>query len=216
RNLPLKLATLENFNTLGNRFHALSVYHPVLAKMATGDRRIWCSRDTAMVIPTDAVYTAVEKRSEALDAPVLVVHPRQEMARIAKAGAGPQDALDTDATMRLPAAQPAEARAIHYWSNELAVDVVCPDDGWLLVTDRWSPGWKATVNGQPAEVFGGNFVYRAVRVRAGSNDVRFSYEPIGWPLLLFVSWGTIALILGLSIVRSGTTPNHSLDVSAQD
>src|SRR5207245_1583387 len=51
RNLSLKLGTLEDYNTLFNRFHALSVYHPILAKMATGDRRIWYARDIAVVLP---------------------------------------------------------------------------------------------------------------------------------------------------------------------
>jgi hypothetical protein len=216
RNLPLKLATLENYNTLSNRFHAQSVYHPILAKMATGNRRIWCARDAALVLPTDAAYTAVEKRSEALDAPVVVVHPRQEMVRISKGGAGPQDAQDMAAIMGLPAAQLVEPRVVHYGPNKLALDVVCPDNGWLLVTDRWSPGWKATVNGQPVEIFGGNFVYRAVGVKAGANDVRFSYEPKGWPLLLWVSWGTLALVAGLSIVAMRTTRKHDLVVSAQE
>jgi hypothetical protein len=37
--------------------------------------------------------------------------------------------------------------------------------GWLLVTDRWGPGWRAEVNGRPAPVFGGNFIFRAIEAR---------------------------------------------------
>lgn len=134
------------------------------------------------------------------------------MAQIVQSGAGPHDAEDTAAIMRLPAAQPAAAPAISYLPDSLELEVVCPDDGWLLVTDRWSRGWKATVNSRPAEVFGGNLVYRAVCVKAGSNDVRFSYEPKGWPLLLVVSWGTVALVLMGLRLRPTSGRTKQIDV----
>ena len=53
---------------------------------------------------------------------------------------------------------------------------------------------SARVNGQPAEVFGGDFIFRAVRVRAGKNRIQFDYRPAGWPILPIISWGTLALV----------------------
>jgi hypothetical protein len=200
RNLWLKVPVYESYNTLSNRFFAASGYEPVLAAMATGEHRIWFSPDVASVALDDAAYHALVERSRVLQAPVLVVHPPREMAHVPAPGrAGAQDARNVEAIMRLPAARQVNSRVLYYWPNRLALEVDCPQSGWLLVTDRWAPGWRATVNGEAAEVFGGDFVYRALHVKAGRNQVRFDYRPQGWPLLLFLSWGTLAVVLGWSL-----------------
>ena len=58
----------------------------------------------------------------------------------------------------------------------------------------------AEVNGQLADVFGGNFIFRAVRVTAGENRIQFNYRPAGWPSLLLISWGMLALVFGGRLV----------------
>ena len=83
---------------------------------------------------------------------------------------------------------------LRYTPNHMDLSVTCPDAGWLLVTDRWAHGWRAVVNGQPAELFGGNFIFRAVRVKSGKNRIDFSYRPFGFPVLLVLSWGTLAAV----------------------
>ncbi len=197
-NVPMKVATLFNYATLTNRFHMDFERHPVLVDMATGAERIWFSTGVAIVSPTDPFYAAFVQRSEALGAPVLVVHPRLEMARTReRARATAADRAGVDAISKLPAAQRVATRIIRYTPNTLDLEVSCPQAGWLLVTDRWSQGWRAEVNGQPTEMFGGDFIFRAVRVPAGENRIQFDYRPAGWPILLLISWGTLALIFVL-------------------
>jgi hypothetical protein len=148
-----------------------------------------------MLPPTDTFYHAFVKRSEALGAPVLVAHPPPEMASIRERGLETEaNRGGIDAISQLPAARRVATRIIRYIPNGLDLEADCPQAGWLLVTDRWSRGWRAKVNGQPAEVFGGDFVFRAVRVRGGENRIQFDYRPAGWPILLVISWGTLALV----------------------
>jgi uncharacterized membrane protein YfhO len=85
-----------------------------------------------------------------------------------------------------------------YRPTSLTLIVEAPDRGWLLVTDSWSAGWSATVNGQPAAVWGGNFIFRAVPVRAGTNAIEFQFTAFGFPWLLGLSWGTLAVVAVLS------------------
>jgi hypothetical protein len=194
-NVPLKMATFFNYVTLTNRFQMDFERHPVLVDMATGSERIWFSTDAAMLPPTDTFYHAFVKRSEALGAPVLVAHPPPEMASIRERGLETEaNRGGIDAISQLPAARRVATRIIRYIPNGLDLEADCPQAGWLLVTDRWSRGWRAKVNGQPAEVFGGDFVFRAVRVRGGENRIQFDYRPAGWPILLVISWGTLALV----------------------
>ena len=54
-----------------------------------------------------------------------------------------------------------------------------PDARSLLVlTDVHYPGWKATVDGEPAQIERVDYLLRGVRVPAGSHRVEFSYEPL--------------------------------------
>jgi hypothetical protein len=67
-------------------------------------------------------------------------------------------------------------------------------DGWLLVTDRWAAGWRGKANGNPVEVLGGNFIFRAVRIRAGENTIQFYYpQPLYFALVL-LSWTTLGAV----------------------
>lgn len=194
-NVPLKIATFFNYATLTNRFHLDFEHHPVLVDMATGAGRIWFSNSVAIVAPSDPAYAAFVKRSEALGAPVLVAHPPPEMASIRERGLETAAGREgVDAISSLAAAQRVATRVIRYTPNALDLELDCPQAGWLLVTDRWSRGWQAKVNGESAEVFGGDFIFRAVRVQAGENRVQFYYRPAGWPVLFVISWGTLALV----------------------
>jgi Bacterial membrane protein YfhO len=202
RNIPLRIATFENYAPLGNRFQTDFANAPVTVAMSTGAQRIWFSTQVASVTPNDSSYAAFVSRTKGLGAPVLVVHPRQKML----SGYGPGEASgghtqDVEAIANLAASQRLSATVLRYSPNELSLEVSCPDSGWLLVTDRWSPGWQATVNGKRVEVSGGDFIFRAVPVQQGANTVTFSYLPAGWPTLLILSWGTLFVVLGGPILR---------------
>ena len=144
----------------------------------------------------------------------LVVHAPEELLRL---GAPPTEQLarprDGDALNdanagnadqvaqieKLPAAEKIAVDLVKYLPDELVFTVQCPTDGWLLMTDRWARSWRAEVNGQPVAVYGGNFIFRAVQVSAGQNNVKFTYRPFGFPWLAIISWGTLAGVICYSL-----------------
>jgi uncharacterized membrane protein YfhO len=93
--------------------------------------------------------------------------------------------------------QPYRLEAYEPTRLELVVQVSRP--GWLLVTDRWAPGWRARVNDVPTEVRPADFLYRAVPLPAGESRVRMTYEPATLPYLLPLSWGTLAAVALVSL-----------------
>jgi len=195
-NISLKLPTLYNDSSLANRFHTDIAQHPVVVNAGLGGDRIWFAKEVATVSPFDQSYNAFVQRSESVGSPVLVVHPPKEMRKIYRRDlAALSQESQEDAIYRLPPAQQLPVDLQHYTPNHLDFTVVCPDDGWLLVTDRWGNGWRAKVNGKPQEVLGGDFIFRAIRVRVGENKVEFSYRPLTYLVLLTLSWGALALIL---------------------
>jgi uncharacterized membrane protein YfhO len=102
----------------------------------------------------------------------------------------------------LPAAEKIAVDLVKYLPDELILNVQCPTDGWLLVTDRWARSWRAEVNGQPVAVYGGNFIFRAVQVSGGQNSIRFTYRPFGFPWLVVLSWGTLVGVVCYSVYCS--------------
>src|SRR5262249_11210935 len=101
----------------------------------------------------------------------------------------------------LPPAEKVTVKLLKYSPDELSFDVQCPADGWLLITDRWARSWKGEVNGRQAQVYGGNFIFRAVEVSAGQNRVRLTYRPFAFPWLILLSWGVLAGVSAGAIYR---------------
>ena len=181
-----------------NRFHIWLAQHPVLLNMGLGADRIWFSKDATIAAPSDLAYLAFINRSEQLGAPVLVVLPPSEMVKDSRIGPGRvPDKAQLASISRLAPAQNIPAQVLKYTPNDLKLKVSCPADGWLLVTDRWAAGWRAKVNGIPVEVFGGNFIFRAVRVRAGENTVQFYYPQHLYFALVLLSWSTLVAVFAI-------------------
>jgi hypothetical protein len=184
---------------MANHFQMDFANHSVLNDMSLGSNRIWFADKVGIVTPSDLTYTAFVKRTQALGAPIIIVHLRSDMAKMGSGGAT-EDAKNIEAISSLPAAKQIPADLMAYEPNQLELRVNCPANGWLLVTDRWSRGWQATVNRAPVQVYGGDFIFRAIPVRAGENEIDFTYRPAGWPTLLILSWSTLLIIFAASFV----------------
>jgi hypothetical protein len=207
--LITKVPVFNSYAIGENYFHGEMVNHPILKRTAVGAERIWFSSDVGHVQPTRSNFVAFVRRTEMLGESPLVVHSPEELLRL---GAPPTEILarPTDGNAsneanagnadqiaqieRLPAAEKIAIDLVKYLPDELVLNVQCPTDGWLLVTDRWARSWRAEVNGQPVAVYGGNFIFRAVQVSGGRNTIRFTYRPFGFPWLVIISWGTSAIV----------------------
>ena len=194
--LGLRIAMFYNDSTMKNRFHQVFADHPVLLNMGLGSDRIWFANDAAIVVPSNFTSQALVNRSEQLAAPAIIVHPPAQMAKVSQRGLpAVPDKAELTSISRLAPAQRIRAQVVKYTPNNFKLKVSCPQDGWLLVTDRWAAGWRAKVNGNPVEVFGGNLIFRAVRVCAGENTIQFYYpQPLYFALVL-LSWSTLVAVL---------------------
>ena len=193
-NIPLKTATLFNDATMANHFHIDFAGHSLLSEMATGSNRMWFADETATVTPSAATYDQFVKRVNDIGAPVIVLHLPKDMIRIRQEDATSANLMNADVISILSPAHQITAEVIAYGPNQLKFKVQCRSDGWLLVTDRWSRSWRATVNDLPVPVFGGDFIFRAIPVRAGENTIQFSYRPFAWWELILLSWSTLCVV----------------------
>jgi len=86
--------------------------------------------------------------------------------------------------------------------NRLEIEVVgAPSDGFLVVSDTWFPGWRASVQpaGAPAAVevpiYRANGSMRAVPVPPGLSTVRMTYSPLSVKVGLYVSFLAAIVLL---------------------
>jgi len=210
RNLALKIATFRNYAPLTNRFQSQFIADPMLSGMALGPNRIWFSSHPVWLAPDNAHFQKFSEAVHALRRPVLVLHTTAQMLSISEKdgsnGVGP--GASDQASLNSAECSQASVSSVSYRPNFLSFRYVAEAPGWLLVTDRWAPGWKVSVNGKPQQVLGGNFIFRAVRVEAGANYVEFKYRPAGFFALLAVSWSTLLLVALGEVYRMSRSKNH--------
>ena len=189
--LITKVASLRGYATFTNDFHYVMSRQPTLRRFASGPDRAWFTTSATMAPPSDSAFAAFVRRVEAASATPVVIHTRAQMLAAGTERHNPTlyPALDSARV-----AERARVVVVRYEPNELLIRATSPDRGWLVVTDRWAPGWRATINDRPVDVFGANFIYRGVPVPAGESVIRFAYKPAGYPWLLALSWLTLAAV----------------------
>lgn len=64
-------------------------------------------------------------------------------------------------------------------NHSVRLEVDAPERSLLVVTDTWYPGWRATVDGDPASIERVNWRFRGVYLEPGGHSVRFDYRPRG-------------------------------------
>jgi hypothetical protein len=81
----------------------------------------------------------------------------------------------------------------------IQVQVSMPRSGYLVLTDAYYPGWKATVDGHPAEILPANHAFRAVALGKGEHTVAFEYEPYSFSLGLWITAGVFLLLAAVLV-----------------
>jgi hypothetical protein len=104
---------------------------------------------------------------------------------------------------RLPGVPPSDsgppagsARIVSYEPDRVTIDARLTRRGVVVLGDNWFPGWKATVDGRPAEVERVDYVLRGTVVDRGRHRVVYSYEPASWRIGWIVSLLALAALAG--------------------
>jgi len=94
-------------------------------------------------------------------------------------------------------------------AEKIAILVKAPKKGLLVLLDTFSEGWKATLDGEPVEIFRTNGIFRSVSVPDGSHQVIFTYTTPGWNAGRITSLaGVVLSFLALSIGSLRSTKDN--------
>lgn len=145
--------------------------------------RAWLVPSTA-VLPAPAILAAVRGGTlpdgQRFD-------PRQ-VALLEDGTASPGAPLDPGAGARVTAWGP----------NDLEVETTSAGPAFLVLSEIFYPGWRASIDGAPAPIARTNYVLRGVAVPAGRHRVRFAFRP---PLVALGA--AISALAALALLAAG-------------
>ncbi len=160
----------------------LEIRDPQFEQVYAGrDGRVYRNRDAlprAFVVPDVRVETSREGQLEALRS--------VDVSRVAVVDRAP-------GSLTLPSHAAAEEGEVTSYSGR-KVTVRARGPGLLVLTDNNFPGWKATVDSQPADVVTADYSFRGVEIPAGEHEVEFVFAPMSVIVGGLVSGLSLALI----------------------
>ncbi len=80
----------------------------------------------------------------------------------------------------------------------------------LVFGDTYYPGWQATVDGQPAEIFPVNIKERGIRLTKGAHTIVWEYHPKSVQLGAWISLLSAALIVGYLVWHAGIRTHRAV------
>lgn len=98
---------------------------------------------------------------------------------------------------------PGSVRIVSYRNEQVELIVRMEQPGWVVLSDTFYPGWRAALDGKPAEIYQANYLFRAVFVPEGEHVIVFKYLPsrLLWGLGTMGISLVIALLLARSLAR---------------
>jgi hypothetical protein len=99
------------------------------------------------------------------------------------------------------------ARIVSSRPDRLKVEAELSGHGYVVLTEGYDPGWRATVDGVATPVLRANVAFRAVEVPAGRHVVEMVYRPRAVVLGVGLSAASALLGLGLALRALRSTPH---------
>lgn len=87
-----------------------------------------------------------------------------------------------------------EAVIKNYKPNKVEVRTVSQKPALLFLNDNFYPGWEATINDKPTEIYRANYTFRSVKIPAGETSIIFNYNPLSFRIGVVLSAATLGLL----------------------
>jgi uncharacterized membrane protein YfhO len=71
--------------------------------------------------------------------------------------------------------------------------------GLVILADTYYPGWRLSIDGEPAPIYRANRLMRAAAVPAGAHTLVYTYEPLSFQVGTIIS--AAGLIVSLVLCR---------------
>ena len=90
----------------------------------------------------------------------------------------------------------ARVEIVDYTPDSIRLNAELMSPGYLFLSEIFYPGWKAYIDGRPAKILRGNYLFRVIPLTAGRHQVRVRFDPLTIKVGIGVSILTLLVILG--------------------
>jgi hypothetical protein len=107
-----------------------------------------------------------------------------------------------------PATAPGRVLQVDRGTGSVRIDAESAGPALLVVQDAYWPGWRASIDGEPAEILAADFLVRAVRWPPGRHRLEMTYDPpeLRSGLALSAVGAVAVLLLAAAGARGGRAP----------
>lgn len=92
-----------------------------------------------------------------------------------------------------------QIKIVDYQPNNVKIETKTDSDELLILADQFEDGWKAAVDGKETAISRANFIFRAVKVPAGSHEIVFNYYPKSFDTGLRITLITLLMVAILAL-----------------
>jgi len=101
-------------------------------------------------------------------------------------------------TENVPSSQ-SKAQITYYHNRTIQLKVAMATEGFLVLSEKYYPGWKAYVNGQQTKIYKANYTLQAIFLPKGEHAVTFSYQPTQFMLGFIITMLTCFSLVGFFV-----------------
>ncbi|MCM1174352.1 MAG: YfhO family protein [Blautia sp.] len=94
-----------------------------------------------------------------------------------------------------------EIEIVEYNNNSVVIECAMEENGLLILSDLYYPGWKVYVDGVEDKVIRTDDILRGVYLTAGEHDVRFVYKPGSLKYGIAISIGSIVIFILVLVIK---------------
>ena len=95
-----------------------------------------------------------------------------------------------------PVSDLSSVKIVDYRPNLVEIEATMENDGFLVLSDIYYPGWKAYVNDTQADIYPTNYMLRSLYLTQGNHQIKFVYAPL--PLTIGLGMSLLTL-LGIAV-----------------
>ncbi len=107
---------------------------------------------------------------------------------------------------QLPTITNSSLEFTHYQPNKVEIKASLNQKGFLVLTDTFFPGWKASIDGESTKIYRVDYMFRGIFLHEGDHRVTFVYDPLSWKIGLGVSLTTFLLIIVTKLTVKNVIP----------
>lgn len=85
--------------------------------------------------------------------------------------------------------------------ERVVLKVESTQPGFVVLNDSYYPGWEARIGDRATDLYRANYLFRAVRVAAGTSVITMEFRPASFRAGLWIGGGTLTLLIGSVLAR---------------